>query len=89
VIRRFCKSISVTDIRFHDLRATFITNLLARGEPLVRVMATVGHSDMETTNVYLRKAGIEIQGATERLGYRIPGEGGAKILTFPIASAQT
>lgn len=89
VIKRFCKSIGVTDIRFHDLRATFITNLLARGEPLVRVMATVGHSDMETTNVYLRKAGIEIQGATERLGYRIPEEGGAKVLTFTPRSVQT
>jgi len=38
----------------------------------VRVMATVGHADMETTNVYLRKAGIELKGATERIGYRIP-----------------
>lgn len=89
VIRGFCKRIGITDIRFHDLRATFITNLLARGEPLVRVMATVGHSDMETTNVYLRKAGIELQGATERLGYRIPEESGAQILAFRGPSAQT
>jgi hypothetical protein len=35
-------------------------------------MAIVGHSDMETTNVYLRKAGIELQGGTEKLGYKIP-----------------
>ncbi|HAR42778.1 MAG TPA: hypothetical protein DCS07_09160 [Bdellovibrionales bacterium] len=82
VTRAFCEAIGVSDIRFHDLRATFITNLLARGEPLVRVMATVGHSDMETTNVYLRKAGIELQGTTERLGYTIPTETGAQILTF-------
>jgi integrase len=82
VTKAFCKSVGVSDIRFHDLRATFITNLLARGEPLVRVMATVGHSDMETTNVYLRKAGIELQGATERLGYKIPTREHAKILQF-------
>jgi integrase len=72
VTRGFCKSLGITDIRFHDLRATFITNLLARGESLARVMAIVGHSDMETTNVYLRKAGIELQGGTEKLGYKIP-----------------
>jgi len=72
VTRAFCKSIGVTDIRFHDLRATFITNLLARGESLARVMAIVGHSDMETTNVYLRKAGIELKDGTEKLGYKIP-----------------
>ncbi len=89
VIKAFCRSIGVTDIRFHDLRATFITNLLARGEPLVRVMATVGHSDMETTNVYLRQAGIELQGATERLGYRLPEEGVGRLIAFPQASVQS
>lgn len=72
VTRAFCKSLGITDIRFHDLRATFITNLLSRGESLARVMAIVGHSDMETTNVYLRKAGIELKDGTERLGYKIP-----------------
>lgn len=83
IIKTFCKSVGVTDIKFHDLRATFITNLLARGEPLVRVMATVGHADMETTNVYLRKAGIELQGTTERIGYKIPkAEAEAQIFQF-------
>lgn len=80
VIRPFCKSIGVTNIRFHDLRATFITNLLARGEPLVRVMAIVGHSDMETTNIYLRKAGVEVKGATDRLGYKVPNQESAQII---------
>jgi hypothetical protein len=35
-------------------------------------MAIVGHADMETTNVYLRKAGIELKDGTERLGYKLP-----------------
>lgn len=82
VIKSFCKSIAITDIKFHDLRATFITNLLSRGEPLVRVMAIVGHSDMETTNVYLRKAGIELRGATDRIGYEIPKENGGQLIQF-------
>ena len=82
VTRNFCKSLELTDIRFHDLRATFITNLLSRGESLARVMAVVGHSDMETTNVYLRKAGIELKGATDKLGYEIPQTNDAVILKF-------
>ncbi len=82
VTKEFCKSLGITDIRFHDLRATFITHLLARGESLARVMAIVGHADMETTNVYLRKAGIELQGGTERLGYKVPSQDGAKILNL-------
>lgn len=63
----FCKSLGITEIKFHDLRATFITNLLSRGESLVRVMAIVGYTDMETTNVYLRKAGIELEGGTDNV----------------------
>ena len=89
VTKKFCKSLKLTDIRFHDLRATFITNLLARGESLARVMAIVGHADMETTNVYLRKAGIELKGGTERLGYSIPTAQGAEVLQFPAATSRT
>lgn len=71
VTREFCQAIGVTPVKFHDLRATFITNLLSQGEPLARVMAIVGHSQLKTTNVYLRKAGIEVFGATEKLKYRL------------------
>ena len=72
ITREFCASIGITEIKFHDLRATFITNLLARGEPLARVMSVVGHSQIKTTNGYLRKAGVDVQGATDRLGYNLP-----------------
>lgn len=80
VTGKFCKSLGITAIKFHDLRATFITNLLARGESLARVMAIVGHADMETTNVYLRKAGIELKDGTEKLGYKVPTQEAAKVI---------
>jgi integrase len=83
VIRSFCKSIGVTQVKFHDLRATFITNLLTRGESLARVMAIVGHADIDTTNVYLRLAGVEIMGATDKLSYEIPTQHPAQILRLP------
>jgi integrase len=72
VLRDFCRSIGITPIRFHDLRATFITNLLSQGVPLAQVMAIVGHSQIDTTNEYLRKAGVDLKGATDRLGYEVP-----------------
>ncbi len=72
VIRDFCESIGITSIKFHDLRATFITNMLAQGVPLVKVMAIVGHKKMETTDVYLRLAGVDIKGTTNLLGYSLP-----------------
>jgi len=80
VTREFCQAIGITPIKFHDLRATFITNLLARGESLARVMAIVGHTQLKTTNGYLRKAGVDIKGGTDKLGYDIPKERGASIL---------
>ena len=80
VLKAFCRVIQITEIKFHDLRATFITNLLCQGESLVRVMAIVGHADMETTNVYVRKAGIELKGGTDKLGYKVPLESEGKVL---------
>ncbi len=72
VLREFCKAIGITVIRFHDLRATFITNMLSQGVPLVQVMSIVGHRKMSTTDEYLRLAGVSINGATEKIGYRLP-----------------
>lgn len=72
VLRDFCVTLKITPIKFHDLRATFITNMLAQGVPLVKVMAIVGHRKMETTDIYLRLAGIDLKGATDALGYSVP-----------------
>ncbi len=72
VTREFCEAIGVTPVKFHDLRATFITNLLSRGVSLAQVMAVVGHNQLKTTNTYLRKAGVEVKEVTEKLGYKLP-----------------
>ena len=72
ILREFCNLIGITSVKFHDLRASFITNMLAQGVPLVKVMAIVGHKRMETTDIYLRLAGVDVKGATESLGYAIP-----------------
>ncbi len=83
ITREFCQAIGITSVKFHDLRATFITNLLSRGVPLAQVMAIVGHSQLKTTNSYLRKAGVDVKGATEHLGYKLPEEGSkAQVLSI-------
>jgi integrase len=87
ITREFCTAIGITPIKFHDLRATFITNLLSRGVPLAQVMAVVGHSQLKTTNVYLRKAGVEVRGVTNHLGYKMPETANfAEVLQFKKAS---
>lgn len=80
ITREFCVAAGVTPIKFHDMRATFITNLLSKGVSLARVMAIVGHSEIKTTNGYLRRAGVDLKGSTEELGYKLPTESEGKIL---------
>ncbi len=81
ILRDFCLSIGITSVKFHDLRATFITNMLAQGVPLVKVMAIVGHKKMETTDIYLRLAGVDVKGATEALGYAVPKQSGENVIS--------
>lgn len=72
ILRSFCKEIDITPIKFHDLRATFITQMLNNGVPLSKVMAIVGHSSLKTTQGYLRLSGKDVEGATEELNIQIP-----------------
>ncbi len=82
VTKDFCIGIGITPIRFHDLRATFITQMLANGVSLALVMAIVGHSEIKTTQGYLRLAGLELKGTTDLLGITLPTLEKAKVLKF-------
>ena len=71
-LKAFCIASEIKPITFHSLRATFITNLLSHGVSLANVMSIVGHEDIETTNGYLRRSGIDIKhGTTDLLGYKV------------------
>ena len=59
-------------IKFHDLRATFITQMLIRGVAIAKVMKIVGHANIKTTMRYLRLVAQDTQGATESLGITLP-----------------
>ncbi len=80
VLRDFCLGIGITPIKFHDLRATFITQMLANGVSLAHVMALVGHAEIKTTQGYLRLAGLELKGTTESLGISLPRVTEAKVI---------
>lgn len=72
VLRQFCQGIGITPIRFHDLRATFITQMFANGASIGEVQAIVGHSELRTTQMYLRLAGVTVKGATNKLSFSLP-----------------
>ena len=74
ITREFCRSVGISEIKFHDLRATFITQLLINGVPTSKVMAIVGHSSLKTTETYLRLCGKDVEGATEALNITLPSD---------------
>jgi len=82
-LREFCGAINITPIKFHDLRASFITLLLAKGTPAVKVMAIVGHSSLKTTMEYVRLAGVEVAGVTEKLGLSLENNATTLFPAFP------
>ena len=69
ILRDFCRGSFIPEVKFHDLRATFITNMLAKGVALNVVMSIVGHRKIATTDVYNRLAGVGVKGSTNKLGY--------------------
>jgi integrase len=74
IIKDFCRGIGITPVKFHDLRATFITQMLSNGVPLAKVMSIVGHASLKTTQGYLRLCGKDVEGATEELNVTLPAE---------------
>lgn len=72
ITKEFCRGLGISEVTFHDLRATFITQLLKNGVSTSKVMAIVGHSSLRTTEGYLRLCGKDIEGATEALNITLP-----------------
>ena len=71
LLRDFCRGIGISEVKFHDLRATFITNMLSRGAALNVVMSIVGHRRIATTDVYNRLAGVGVKGSTNKLSFSL------------------
>jgi integrase len=67
VLREFCSSVGLSQIKFHTLRACFATQLLSSGVEMVKVMKIGGWRDIKTVQVYLRLAGVDEAGATDGL----------------------
>jgi integrase len=56
-------------IKFHDLRATWATLMLSKGVEPIKVMIMGGWKDLKTMQIYIRKAGVDIKGITDRLNF--------------------
>ena len=83
-LRDFCRGINIPEVKFHDLRATFITNMLSKGVALNVVMSVVGHRRIATTDVYNRLAGVGVKGSTNKLSYGLHFQTQGNNLVVPV-----
>lgn len=82
VLRTFCMEHGLPSIRFHTLRACFGTQLLRQGVSAPIVMKIAGWKDLKTMQRYIRLAGVEVAGATEKLSVLPPEEIAANVVAF-------
>ena len=81
-LRLFLMGLGLPRIRFHDLRASWATVMLGKGVEPIKVMIMGGWKDMKTMMVYMRKAGVQIQGITDNLRLHNPSREAAKVIQF-------
>jgi len=67
ILKDFCKMIGLAPIKFHTLRACFATQLISDGVEPIKVMKVCGWMDLKTMARYVRLAGVEEKGVTDRL----------------------
>ena len=68
-LRAFLKGCGLPAIRFHDLRACFISQCLLKGVQSSIVMKMVGHADYKTMMRYCRHTGSDVLGQTDVLDF--------------------
>ena len=71
-LRMFLQGLGLPRIRFHDLRATWATIMLSMGIAPIKVMSMGGWKDLKTMQFYIRKAGVDTNGISDRLSLHNP-----------------
>src|SRR5690606_33423153 len=82
VLRTFCLEHGLPSVRFHTLRACFGTQLLRQGVSAAIVMKIAGWKDLKTMQRYIRLAGVEVAGATDKLSVLPPEEIAANVVSL-------
>lgn len=67
ILRTFQSDLGIRQTNFHSLRASFITHLLLQKVPVTTVQLMVGHSDLKTTQRYVRLVASDFDGVTDAL----------------------
>lgn len=72
--------LGLRETNYHSLGASFITHLLLAGVSVTKVQHLVGHSDLKTTQDYVRLIGSDLDGATDAIALNLDTDG--KVLSL-------
>lgn len=86
-LRMFLMGLNLPQIRFHDLRATWATLLLSSGVESIKVMKMGGWQNIETMQIYIRKAGVDIKGAMNGFSLFNPSSVECKVIRSQFGSS--
>ncbi|MBP7845084.1 MAG: site-specific integrase [Proteobacteria bacterium] len=81
-LRNFCNEIGIPSVKFHTLRACFATQLLRQGVEAAKVMKVCGWRDLSTMQRYVRLAGIEVVGVTDKISVLPPLDPSKKVVSI-------
>ena len=80
--RAICKAARIRDLRIHDLRHSYASQLVSAGFSLPTIGALLGHTQPATTHRYAHLADDPLRRATETVGAVIAGKPSADIVLF-------
>ena len=72
--RRVCDEANLSDVRLHDLRHTYATFALRKGENVLAISRLLGHASPEITLKYTHLADTMVREAAEATGVALEGE---------------
>ena len=81
-LRAFQRELKIRETNFHSLRASFITHLLLNNVSLSRVQKMVGHTDLKTTQRYVRLVGADLDGATDSIAIELNDSEIAEVISI-------
>lgn len=67
IIQKYAKECGVKPIRFHDLRHTFASHLALKNVHQVKIRDLLGHTKLDTTNIYMHLSQDDKKGLTDIL----------------------
>ena len=73
--RALCRAADITNLRIHDLRHSYASQLVSSGSTLALVGALLGHANPSTTARYAHLHHDPMREATERVGAVIVNAG--------------